>query len=124
MSELKILGNENISPKIISFLKEVGFDAKRTTEFSVGLPDRKVVDIAKGKGFVILTFDLDFGELYYRSGKGSFGVWVLRIKPPTVEHAIEILREFIGSPGFKNIEHNRSLVIISETKYRVRQVAI
>jgi len=118
--EIKFLANENISPKIVQFLISLGFDAKRITEYRKGLKDKEVIEIALKEKRVILTFDLDFGEVFYRSVRGKCGVWVLRIKPQTVESAEILLSKFIKSETFKKIDHNRTLVILGKTKIRVR----
>ncbi len=46
MPEIRILANENISPKTVQFLTSLGFDAKRITDYGRGLNDREVIDIA------------------------------------------------------------------------------
>lgn len=122
MPEIRVLANENISPKTVRFLKSSGLDAKRITDFGKSLKDLNVIEIAKKENRIILTFDLDFGEIFYRAGEGKFGVWVLRIKPQTVEQAEKVLTKFINSGVFKKADLYRSMFILSPQKIRGRYV--
>jgi len=117
---IRILANENISPKTIHLLNSVGLDAKRITEYGKGFKDNEIVAITLREKRIILTFDLDFGEMFYRSGEGKYGVWVLRMKPQTVEEAERVLTRFIKSETFSEIDHYHTLVILSKTKIRLR----
>jgi len=69
LPEIRVLANENISPKTVRFLKSSGLDAKRITDFGKSLKDINVIEIAKKEKRIILTFDLDFGEIFYRAGE-------------------------------------------------------
>lgn len=122
MPEIRILANENISPKTVRFLKSLGFDAKRITDFGKSLKDVNIIEIAKNENRIILTFDLDFGEIFYRAGEGKFGVWVLRVKPQTVETAEKVLTMFINSAVFKKADLYRSMFILSPHRIRRRYV--
>lgn len=120
MPVIKILANENVSPKTVRFLNSLGFEAKRITDYRRSLKDREIIEIALKEKRIIITFDLDYGEIFYRMVDGKVGIWVLRIKPQTVEAAEETLTKFINSETFNKIDHYHTLVILSKTRTRLR----
>jgi predicted nuclease of predicted toxin-antitoxin system len=82
------------------------------------LRDREVVTLAKLEGRVIVTFDLDFGEIYHAEQRGRVGVIILRIRDQTVDSVNRVLERFFESEA-ANIPLERSLVIIEETRVRI-----
>ena len=83
---VKFLLDANLSPKTRQHLIEkFNFDIiDLITENKHGLTDEKVIKFAKKEKRVIITFDLDFGEIYYFSERGRVGIIVLRIEDQTV----------------------------------------
>ncbi|MBI2025955.1 MAG: DUF5615 family PIN-like protein, partial [Candidatus Levybacteria bacterium] len=86
------------------------------TEDKHNLTDAEVVNLAKKR--VIITFDLDFGEIYYFSEKGKVGIIVLRLKDQTVESVNKVLDKFFQEEVEK-IAIEKSLVVIDENRIRI-----
>ena len=62
----KFLLDANISPETAEFLRTtLGLDAVALPREQLTLKDPEIVALAKVQGRVIVTFDLDFGELYH-----------------------------------------------------------
>lgn len=119
-SMLKLLLNANLSPETVQFLrKELDLDVECLLEENLGsLPDEEVVEIAKDEGRVIVTFDLDFGQIYHFREPERVGVIVLRLRNQTVEVVNRRLKEFFSD--FKDLELlPSSLVVVDETRYRI-----
>lgn len=119
-SMLKLLLNANLSPETAQFLrKELDLDVECLLEENLGsLPDEEVVEIAKDEGRVIVTFDLDFGQIYHFREPERVGVIVLRLRNQTVEVVNSRLKEFFSD--FKDLELlPSSLVVVDETRYRI-----
>ena len=116
----KFLLDANLSPKTRQYLREkFNFDIiDLITENKQGLTDEKVIKLAKKEKRVIITFDLDFGEIYYFSERGSVGIIVLRIQNQTVEFVNKVLFRFFKKEA-KNIDLEKSLVVIDDTKVRI-----
>src|SRR5262245_41757901 len=72
------------------------------------LTDLEVVEFAKLESRVIVTFDLDFGEVFHRAGRGSFGVIVLRLADQTIESTNRVLERFFSNVA-ESIDLDRSL---------------
>ena len=75
ISSLKFLTDENISPRIVSFLRKKGIDVVDVKEKGWhGNEDKYLMEIAnKGKRF-ILTHDTDFGTLAINEGVPCYGI--------------------------------------------------
>ena len=117
---VKFLLDANLSPKTREHLrKKFNFDIiDLITENKHGLTDEKVIKLAKKEKRVIITFDLDFGEIYYFSERGKVGIIVLRIGNQTVESVNKALDRFFKKEA-KNIDLEKSLVVIDEAKIRI-----
>ena len=116
----KLLLDANLSPKTRQYLGEkFNFNIiDLITEGKYNLTDEKVIKLAKRQKRVIITFDLDFGEIYYFSERGKVGIIVLRIENQTVESVNKVLFRFFQKEA-KNIDLEKSLVIIDDTKVRI-----
>lgn len=116
----KLLLDANLSPKTRKYLEEkFNFNViDLITEDKHGLTDEKVVKLAKKEERVIITFDLDFGEIYYLSEKGKVGIIVLRIQDQRVESVNKVLAKFFQKEA-ENIDLGKSLVVIDENKIRI-----
>jgi len=117
---VKFLLDANLSPKTGEHLrKKFNFDIiDLITEGKYGLSDEKVIKFAKKEKRVIITFDLDFGEIYYFSERGKVGIIVLRIMDQTVESVNKVLGKFFQKEA-KNIDLEKSLVVIDDNKIRI-----
>jgi predicted nuclease of predicted toxin-antitoxin system len=71
---VRFLIDENISPVIGDALRNCGHDVIAATVVCPGQPDRRVVEIAKAEGRVVISEDKDFGELAFRDGLFPLGL--------------------------------------------------
>jgi hypothetical protein len=67
---------------------------------------------------MLITLDLDFGETYYFSRRGEFGVIVVRTRPASVEKVTVSLTIFLKSVDMEKTELSRALVIVNEKHSR------
>jgi predicted nuclease of predicted toxin-antitoxin system len=119
---LSFLADENISPETADRLAALGYlchSLRRDGPWQ--LTDREIVALAKRQGSVILTHDLDFGEMYYLAEKGQVGMLILRLRHQTVEMVNDVLQRFLQSGALTERQLRKSLVVVSETTYRVYQ---
>ena len=66
---MKFLADMGISPKTVAFLQNNGHDAIHLHEQGLErLPDPEILAKARREDCVLLTHDLDFGELVAASG--------------------------------------------------------
>jgi predicted nuclease of predicted toxin-antitoxin system len=63
---IKLLANENVPLEAVKIMRRKDVDIVSVIEFSLGLSDMEVLDLANREGRVLVTFDKDFGELVVR----------------------------------------------------------
>lgn len=116
---IKFLLDANLSPETATYLAEQGFDSKSVNTEKLGnLTDPEIVLIAKKEKRVIITFDLDFGEIYHEKERGSVGIIVLRLKDQTIENINFVLKKFLSQHLNKLEKNPRSLVIYKKNSVR------
>lgn len=117
---LKLLLNANLSHLTKEFLKKTfGYDVITTQDVELSqAKDQQVVAFAQKEGRIIITLDLDFGEIYFLSNSKGLGVIVLRLETQTVEAVNKVLEQFFRSGVIEKYPH--SLIIVDGKRYRVR----
>ena len=120
MRKIKLLLDANLSPETAIFLRSLGFEVASLIEEGQGeLDDEAVAHIAKKERRILITFDLDFGEVYYFSLKKQFNVLILRLHDQRVETVNEVLKEFLKNNANLFSKKEKHLVIISEHRIRI-----
>jgi len=119
---ISFLADENISPETADFLDSLGYPCHSLRRNGPHrLSDPEVIAIAKQEGRIILTHDLDFGQIYYLAEKGQAGIIVLRLRHQTVEVVNHVLERFLKSGAVSPEVLRQSLIIVSENWYRIYQ---
>jgi predicted nuclease of predicted toxin-antitoxin system len=98
---VRLLLDENLSPKQAVTLREQGHDAVAVLEIGLaGQPDEKVREYAIAENRVLLTLDVDFANVLRFPPAGTPGVIRLKIHPPTeaaireqIAKAIAVLKD-------------------------------
>lgn len=115
----RFLLDANLSLETAAFLREsLQLDAVSLTPEQLTLKDPQIVALARSQGRVIITFDLDFGELYHFREQGQLGVIILRLEDQTVESVNAVLATFFAS-NLTDVDLDRSLVVIDERRVRI-----
>lgn len=116
----KFLLDANLSPETRQYLTATfGFDVVDLLSLRLGhLVDPQVVELAKRDDRVIITFDLDLGEIYHRRERGQLGVIILRLADQTVESVNRALDHFFRTTA-GSIALERSLVVVSDRNIRI-----
>jgi predicted nuclease of predicted toxin-antitoxin system len=78
---LKFLADENIESVIVAWLREEGHDVYWAAESSPASDDEHLIRLARAEERILLTNDLDFGELVFRHGMIAAGVLNGRSRP-------------------------------------------
>jgi predicted nuclease of predicted toxin-antitoxin system len=71
----KLLLDANLSVQTTAYLVDTfGFDVKHVKDLlPIGSSDDEVLAAAKREQWVVISFDQDFGEIYYLRERGRFG---------------------------------------------------
>lgn len=116
---MKFLADMGIAPRTVAFLRAMGHDATHLHEENLDrLPDRSVLRKAMDEDRILLTHDLDFGELMAASGASLPSVIVFRLRNM---HAtcVNYYPEVILSQHTDSLESG-AMVSVTEGQVRVR----
>jgi len=120
IQNIKVLADENISPKVISFLRNCGMNVLDTKEQGwFGKEDEELLNIAYLEQRFMLTHDSDFGTLAIHQGKKCFGIIYIRVKNLHPQNVIRVCQQLLKieidlAPG--------ALIVVEESRLRIRQI--
>jgi predicted nuclease of predicted toxin-antitoxin system len=102
---MKFLIDENIGLDVVRFLQEEGYNVALANEHEFGLADPEILRRALAEKRIIITHDLDFGELVFEKNLPHAGVILLRLKINTVKLHIKALQSFLKSHQEQEIQN-------------------
>lgn len=118
---MKFLADMGISPRVVSALREHGHDAVHLHEQGLGqMTDGDILAKARNEGRVLLTHDLDFGELLAASGGKLPSVIIFRLRDMRADN--------VNFHLFKILEKQSSALekgvvcSVTERKVRIREL--
>lgn len=94
---MKLLADDNIPKTVVNKLKSMGFDIKKASEYSKGLPDDILIEIAVKESRIIITFDKDFGELIFHRKQVPPSIILLEFAPKSAEYILDRIRDLLSS---------------------------
>ena len=119
---IKLLTDENISPKVVMFLRNQGIDIRDVKEQSwFGKKDEELLEIAYKNQRFILTHDSDFGTLSIHEGKRYFGIIYIRVK---ILHSRNVIRVCKQLFELKTKITSGSIIVVEESRLRIRKFDI
>jgi predicted nuclease of predicted toxin-antitoxin system len=114
---MKFLLDMGISPKTADFLRNLGYDTIHLHDLeSDRSTDPAVLQMARNEGRILLTHDLDFGELIAASGANIPSVIIFRLRNMNPRNVNRFIKGIIT-------EHREALekgAIVSVTEGQVR----
>jgi predicted nuclease of predicted toxin-antitoxin system len=119
---MRFLADAGISPRTVGFL-ELGHEALHVR--TLGLqraPDHEIVKRARADASVVLTFDLDFGEILALGVLDKPSVILFRLADERAESVNSRLSTVL-SERRAEIESG-ALILVEDTQYRVRRLPI
>jgi len=120
---LRFLADVGISPRIVAWLREAGHDAVHLREEKLHrLPDREIFAKAEQENRIVLTFDLDFGEILALSGNRTVSVVLFRLHNARTLHVIDRLRAVLRLSG--EALDQGAIVVVEDARQRVRRLPI
>lgn len=120
---MRFLADAGISPKTVEFLTQLGHEATHVR--TLGLqraPDVVLVDRARADGSVVITFDLDFGDILALGVLDKPSVIIFRL---TDERADSVNQRLSVVVDERLTELNSgALILVEDSRYRVRKLPI
>ena len=120
---MRFLADAGISPRTVEFLRQRGHDAVHVRELAMQrAADRRLTEKARADERIVLTFDLDFGEILALGVVDRPSVVIFRLED---ERAVSVNRrlEAVLSEQSKALEH-AALILVEDARYRVRLLPI
>ena len=119
---IQFLLDENLSSETANFLNALGYSAKTVAQFGFGgADDRRIAELSARENRILVTLDLDFGEMYYFGIAGQLSIVILRIHDQTVEAVNRALRGLLESGMLGKKEVQGALIIVGERSIRIRK---
>lgn len=99
---MRLLADENVPRASVERLRAAGHDVRWIGDGSVGADDSAVLAAAVAEFRIVVTFDLDFGELIFAKGARDVpGVVLCRFVPATADEPGEILAAIVSRPDMR-----------------------
>ena len=120
---MRFLADAGISPKTVEFLRQLGHEAVHVR--TIGLqraPDPELVARARADSSVVLTFDLDFGDILALGVLDKRSVILFRLADERAESVDRRLSTVLNERRAEL--ESGALILIEDTQYRVRKLPI
>ena len=120
---MKFLADMGVSMSTIASLREAGHESIHLRDEGLfKMEDAGILDKARSESRIVLTFDLDFGDLLAASGERLPSVIIFRLRNQTPGAVRPRLFEIL-SECETDLEAG-TIIIVEETRYRVRRLPI
>lgn len=120
---MRFMADMGISPRTVDFLRDLGYEATHLHEESLDrLPDPDILSKARNEKYILLTHDLDFGELVAAGGERLPSVITFRLRsmhPTNVNRHLQAIIE----QHREALEHG-AVITVTEGRIRVRLLPI
>ena len=120
---MRFLADAGISPTTVEFLLRLGHEATHVRALGMlRASDPEIIDRARADSSVVLTFDLDFGEILALGVLDRPSVVIFRLsdeRPAAVNKRLAV----VINERLEDLVSG-SLILIEGTKYRIRKLPI
>ena len=118
---MRFLADMGVAQRIVEWLRANGHDAVHLREEGLQrLPNGEIVEKAASEKRIILTFDLDFGEIVALSSGHSVGVVLFRLHNTRTPHVIDRLQTVLRE-SHQALE-DAAIVVVEESRHRTRRL--
>ncbi len=120
---MKFLADMGVSMTVVRNLREAGYEAIHLREEGLQrLPDPEIVEKARQEERIILTFDLDFGDLLAASSEPLPSVIIFRLQNTLPSFVSARLLEVLSECS-EDLETG-AIVMVEDSRYRLRRLPI
>ncbi len=120
---MKFIADMGISPKTVSFLRDLGYQAVHLHQECLDrLTDPEILEKARREESILLTHDLDFGDLLAASGGQLPSVVIFRLRNMRPERVNMHIYNVITHHA--DVLDHGVIVTIAEAGIRIRHLPI
>ncbi|MBM4308468.1 MAG: hypothetical protein FJ123_17205 [Deltaproteobacteria bacterium] len=118
---MRFLADMGVNIKVVEWLRNNGHDAKHLREEGLHrMPNGEIFTKALLENRIIITFDLDFGEIVALSKGKKASVVLFRLHNTRTSHLIRRLSIVLEDSA--NALEEGAVVVIEESRHRVRHL--
>ncbi len=118
---MRFLLDMNLSPAMADWLRREGHDAVHARDIGLStLPDWDVFARAVTEDRILITFDLDFGDIVGAAGGAGPGVLLLRLRSPRQAHMRQRVQTAISRTAEALL--TGAVVLVEDARIRVRSM--
>jgi predicted nuclease of predicted toxin-antitoxin system len=116
---MRFLADMGVSIRVVEWLRSNGHDAKHLREEGLHrMPNGEIFTKATHENRIIITFDLDFGEIVALSKGEKTSVILFRLQNTRTSHLIHRLSTVLKDTA--NALEGGAVVVVEESRHRVR----
>ena len=120
---MRFLADMGVSMRVVEWLRSSGHDAVHLRDEGLQkLPNGEIFQKAVREQRIVMTFDLDFGEIVAGSGGGSVGVILFRLRNTRADFVIQRLKSVLEQSTEELTEG--AVVLVEDGRHRVRRMPI
>ena len=120
---MRFLCDMGVSMKVVQWIRRQGHECVHLRDEGLQrLPNGSIFSKAVAEDRVILTFDLDFGEIAAMAGDRVASVILFRLRNARAEHVIERLTAVLETTAAALA--GGAVVVVEENRLRVRELPI
>jgi predicted nuclease of predicted toxin-antitoxin system len=117
---VRFLADMGVDVRVVQWLRAHGHDANHLRDEGLHrLPDGEIFEKAIAEDRVILTFDLDFGEIMALSRGRKASVILFRLRNTRTPHVIERLAAVLTASA-EALEKG-VVIVVEESRHRIRE---
>jgi predicted nuclease of predicted toxin-antitoxin system len=118
---MRLLLDMNLPPAVAETLRSGGHDVVHGRDLGLaGVPDTDLFARASAEQRILVTFDLDFGDIAGSSGEGATGVVLLRLRSP--RRAVMIERIITALRVSADALARGAVVLVEDARIRIREL--
>jgi predicted nuclease of predicted toxin-antitoxin system len=120
---MRFLADMGVSMTVVHWLRSRGHDATHLREQDLQrLPDGRIFDKATAERRVVITFDLDFGEIATSAEGRRTSVIIFRLRNTRSSHVIDRLEAVLASSS--GPLDAGAVVTVEEHRHRIRRLPV
>lgn len=120
---MRFLADMGVDTRVVRWLAKQGHDAVHLRDQGLHrLPNGEIFEKAAGEQRILLTFDLDFGEIAAFTKARSVTVILLRLHNTRASHVISRLEAVLRISA--GALERPAVVLVEESRHRIRYLPI